>query len=591
MAFDGAFLKLMISELEPLVVGARVDKIFQPSKTVFVFSLRNKNFSGRLLLSANPSGARIQLTETPIENPSSPPMLCMLFRKKLVGAKVLGIRQEGLERVAFIDFEGSNELGDRVKLTLACEVMGRSSNIVLIDRNGKVTDAVRRTDASDTARILMPGVTYTMPPKADWLDLTAEPTDKIIETVLSSGERNLSSALLSVMQGLSPIVCRELEYRVSDKADTPLSEFGSILKDRLKRELEALKAALQSGDAHPVILTDKNQKPFDFSFLKISQYGSAADVKEFGSLSKALDEYYSEREQKARMHSASQDILRLLSNASSRISKKINIRKAELEKARNSDHKRKYGELIKANIHAIKPGDTSCTVTDYYSENLEQIKIPLNAALSPAQNAQKYFKEYRKACTASQLLEGFIQKGEQDLKYIESVFDELSRAKSTAELAEIRSELADSGYIKRSGQKKTKEKPLPFERFVSSDGFDILAGKNNKQNDRLTLKEADKSDIWFHVKDSAGSHVIVKSGGSTVPDSTLTEAAIIAATLSKVSESRGVAVDFCPVRRVKKPSGAPFGLVIYENYSTAFVTPDKDLVEKLKDNAKTEEKK
>lgn len=591
MAFDGAFLKLMISELEPLIVGARVDKIFQPSKTVFVFSLRNKNFSGRLLLSANPSGARIQLTETPIENPSSPPMLCMLFRKKLVGAKVLGIRQEGLERVAFIDFEGSNELGDRVKLTLACEVMGRSSNIVLIDRNGKVTDAVRRTDASDTARVLMPGVTYTMPPKADWLDLTAEPTDKIIETVLSSGERNLSSALLSVMQGLSPIVCRELEYRVSDKADTPLSEFGSILKDRLKRELEALKAALQSGDAHPVILTDKNQKPFDFSFLKISQYGSAADVKEFGSLSKALDEYYSEREQKARMHSASQDILRLLSNASSRISKKINIRKAELEKARNSDHKRKYGELIKANIHAIKPGDTSCTVTDYYSENLEQIKIPLNAALSPAQNAQKYFKEYRKACTASQLLEGFIQKGEQDLKYIESVFDELSRAKTTSELAEIRSELADSGYIKRSGQKKTKEKPLPFERFVSSDGFDILAGKNNKQNDRLTLKEADKSDIWFHVKDSAGSHVIVKSGGSTVPDSTLTEAAIIAATLSKASESRGVAVDFCPVRRVKKPSGAPFGLVIYENYSTAFVTPDKDLVEKLKDNAKTEEKK
>ncbi len=591
MAFDGAFLKLMISELEPLIVGARVDKIFQPSKTVFVFSLRNKNFSGRLLLSANPSGARIQLTETPIENPSSPPMLCMLFRNKLVGAKVLGIRQEGLERVAFIDFEGSNELGDRVKLTLACEVMGRSSNIVLIDRNGKVTDAVRRTDASDTARVLMPGVTYTMPPKADWLDLTAEPTDKIIETVLSSGERNLSSALLSVMQGLSPIVCRELEYRVSDKADTPLSEFGSILKDRLKRELEALKAALQSGDAHPVILTDKNQKPFDFSFLKISQYGSAADVKEFGSLSKALDEYYSEREQKARMHSASQDILRLLSNASSRISKKINIRKAELEKARNSDHKRKYGELIKANIHAIKPGDTSCTVTDYYSENLEQIKIPLNAALSPAQNAQKYFKEYRKACTASQLLEGFIQKGEQDLKYIESVFDELSRAKTTSELAEIRSELADSGYIKRSGQKKTKEKPLPFERFVSSDGFDILAGKNNKQNDRLTLKEADKSDIWFHVKDSAGSHVIVKSGGSTVPDSTLTEAAIIAATLSKASESRGVAVDFCPVRRVKKPSGAPFGLVIYENYSTAFVTPDKDLVEKLKDNAKTEEKK
>ena len=325
--------------------------------------------------------------------------------------------------------------------------------------------------------------------------------------------------------------------------------------------------------------------------MKISQYGSAADVKEFGSLSKALDEYYSEREQKARMHSASQDILRLLSNASSRISKKINIRKAELEKARNSDHKRKYGELIKANIHAIKPGDTSCTVTDYYSENLEQIKIPLHAALSPAQNAQKYFKEYRKACTASQLLEGFIQKGEQDLKYIESVFDELSRAKTTSELAEIRSELADSGYIKRSGQKKTKEKPLPFERFVSSDGFDILAGKNNKQNDRLTLKEADKSDIWFHVKDSAGSHVIVKSGGSTVPDSTLTEAAIIAATLSKASESRGVAVDFCPVRRVKKPSGAPFGLVIYENYSTAFVTPDKDLVEKLKDNAKTEEKK
>lgn len=593
MAFDGAYLKLMTDELSPLLAGARVDKIFQPSKTVFVFGMRNRSFSGRLLISANPSGARIQLTNTAIENPSSPPMLCMLFRKKLVGAKLLSIRREGLERIAFIDFEATNELSDKVKLTLACEVMGRCSNIILIDQNGKVIDAVRRTDASDTTRIVMPGVSYSLPSKADWLDITSTDTDKIVTALLSCGQKNLSSAMLSVMQGLSPVICREVEYRVTDGNDIPPAEYGSIYKDRLKKEINALRDIITEGKAVPTVITDKNGKPFDFSFAEITQYGTSASVGRYSSLSEALDSFYSEREQKERMHSASQDILKKLSSASSRIAKKINIRRAELEKAQNSEYKRKYGELIKANIHLIKTGDPFCTVTDYYSENLEQIKIPLNTALSPAQNAQRYFKEYRKACTACQLLEGFIQKGEQDLKYIDSVFDELSRAKSAAELSEIRSELVESGIIKKSGQKKEnqKQKLIPFNRFVSSDGFEILAGKNNRQNDRLTLKESEKTDIWFHIKDSAGSHVVVRTGQKDVPDTTLTQAAIIAATLSKSSDGQGVAVDYCPVRRVKKPSGAPFGLVIYENYNTAFVTPDKELLEKLRQNVKTEEKK
>lgn len=591
MAFDGVFLRCMTKELSPLLIGARVDKVFQPSKNVLLLSMRGRDFSGKLLISADPSGARIQLTNASMENPASPPMLCMLLRKRLVGAKLCSIVQPGLERVVFLEFDASNELGDRIKLTLACEVMGRRSNIILVDEKGKVVDAVRRTDASDTARILMPGALYALPPAGDWLDLTVCPVDDVINQLTGSSEKDLSSALLKKMQGLSPLICREIDHRVTDASEICPLDFGSIYKDRLKKELENLRSICESGNCRPTVLKDREGKPFDFSFMPIFQYGKSSKPEEFNSLSEALDAYYSEREQKAHIHALSQDILKQLSNASSRIAKKINIRKAELEKARNSEFKRKYGELIKANIHSIHPGDSFCTVTDYYSPELEQIKIPLNPALSPAQNAQKYFKEYRKACTASQLLEGFIEKGEQDLKYIDSVFDELSRAQNAAELSEIRSELAEAGFIKKKRDKKIREKPLPPLKFLSSDNFLILAGRNNRQNDRLTLKESEKNDIWFHVKDNAGSHVIIKQKGTDIPDRTMTEAAIIAATLSKVSESQGVAVDFCPVRRVKKPSGAPFGLVIYENYNTAFVTPDKNLVKKLEDNAKTEEKK
>lgn len=590
MAFDGVFLNCMIKELSPLLIGARVDKVFQPTKNVCVLNMRGRSFTGKLLISADPSGARIQLTDAAIENPASPPMLCMLLRKRLVGAKLCAVTQPGLERVVFLEFDASNELGDRIKLTLACEVMGRRSNIILLDENGKVIDAVRRTDASDTARILMPGASYSLPPAADRLDITKTDSDDICRKLINSDEQDLTSALIKNMQGFCPLVCREIEHDVTDGRPLPPSEFGSIQKDRLKKKLCGIGDICGSGKCSPVVLKDGGGKPFDFCYMPICQYEGKAEEIKFDTLSKALDFYYAEREQKARMHLLSQDLLKQLSNASSRIAKKINIRKAELEKARNSDFKRKYGELIKANIHTIRTGDVCCTVTDYYSPELEQITIPLNPALSPAQNAQKYFKEYRKACTASQLLEGFIEKGKEDLKYIDSVFDELSRAKSSAELSEIRSELAESGFIKAKSGKKVKEKPLPPIKLVSSDGFVILAGRNNRQNDRLTLKDSEKNDIWFHVKDNAGSHVIIKSGGAPVPDRTMTEAATVAATFSKASESQGVAVDFCPVRRVKKPSGAPFGLVIYENYNTAFVTPDKKLVNKLEDNAKTEEK-
>ena len=584
MAFDGAFLHCLLGELQD-AIGSRVDKIYMPTKSSLVFLLRSKGFGGKLLLSAESGTARMQLTRGSFENPAVPPMLCMLLRKKLVGAKLTALRQPALERIVYLDFDTKNELGDPVLLTLVVEMMGRNANIILLNEQGKIVDSIRRTDAADTTRIIMPGVTYLPPPKSGEYDLLTENPVLAIHQLQGVERRNLATQLLHAVPGISPIVCRELSYKTlnGSQEDQPLSpqEEQSLLA-----ELTALQKRLTEGDVTPVTVTDSTGKPLDFTFFPVTQYKEGATVTPFPTFCELLDGFYEKRDQKARLQAKSQTLTKFLNTTLARLTRTVNVRTAELTKAQNCEQLREYGELLKANLHLVKPGATGCRVVNYYDPQCREITIPLSPAFSPAANAQKYFKEYRKKCTAAGMLNGLIQKAKDDITYLESVQEALSRVETTGEIAALEQELIDSGWLKSKGGKRGKvqnAKELPPYEFTSPNGFTVLAGRNNKQNDKLTLKLAEKTDIWFHTKNIPGSHVIVKTGGNQVPNETLTFAATVAATLSSGANSLGVAVDYCPVKRVKKPNGAAPGMVIYENYNTAFVNPDKALLEQHKE--------
>lgn len=578
MAFDGVFLSLIKKEIEAAALLSRVDKVYQPSKEEIVLCLRGFSSEKRLLISARPSAARLQFTSLSIENPPSPPMFCMLMRKHLVGARLSGLRQPGSERLLILDFDTRNELGDEVTVSIACEIMGRNANIVLIGHDGRVIDAVRRTDASNTVRVMMPGIPYTPPPAQDKLDFFHASPEDISERVSCSALRELDRAIGETVSGLSPSVCRSLAagiesdpYNMKDGDKTALSE-----------RLYCLKQAVSDGGT-PTLLVGESG-PVDFSFTALfTPHGF--EIVRHDSYSELLDSYYGEKEKRERMRSKSSELSKLISNLLSRTRRRVAGQEKELEATADRERYRISGELIKANIHSIQPGDTVCRAINYYSEDFSTVDIRLDPALSPAQNAQRYFKDYRKANTARQMLGGLIEKGRTEARYLESVLHEIEKAECDADLAEIREELISAGYVKRqrSGGKQPKRNTAgaPAE-YISSDGFRIAAGRNNRQNDELTLKTASGRDMWFHVKNIPGSHVIVFAEGEELPDSTLEEAAIIAAANSKAADGVTVAVDYLPAKRVKKPNGAPPGMVIYENYSTAFVTADRTAAQRLR---------
>lgn len=585
MAFDGGFLSAVRCEMQPRLLGCRVDKIYQPTREELVLLLRSKDFQGRLLLSAGSKGARAQLTGDSPENPAVPPMFCMLMRKRLVGARLTGMEQPGLERILKLNFEGRNELGDVVSLSLVVEMMGRRSNIILCDEDMRVIDAVRRTDAADAVRVLMPGVRYRFPPSQDKVDPILGSMEPLWERLQRNPQLELSKAMLEHLQGASPLVCRELAYAACRGKALRVEELEEADWQRLRVQLTRWVEALQGRGTSPTMVLDPAGRPMDFCFIPIHQYGMAAMTREYPDCCSLLDAFFSERERADRIRSRSQNLLKHITTLSGRIARRVSAQQAEWKASQNREHLREYGELIKANLHQIERGADFCEVVNYYSPECETVRIPLDTALSPSQNAQKYFKEYRKAHTAQQRLAELVKKGTEELSYIDSVFDALSRAESDRELAEIREELEQGGYLKAQNGKKTRPAAkLPPYRFVSDDGFAILVGRNNRQNEQLSLRTAQSSDVWLHVKDGPGAHVIVCCEGKQPPDTTLEQAAVLAATYSKSAQSPQVAVDYCLARKVKKPQGTPPGMVIYDGYKTAFVRPDPELAKRLRDD-------
>ncbi len=581
MALDGIFLHFLKQEIEREALGARVEKVSQPSKEELVLSLRNRTGAYKLLLSVRSNSPRVHFTKYAPDNPQTPPMLCMLLRKTLVGAVLTGLRQAGLDRVLFLDFDASNEIGDRVHPSLCIEIMARHSNIILLDENGTVIDAVKRIDAAKSSvREILPGVPYELPPAQDKVNLLQKDARAAYERVLAQGEARLSAALLHSLQGVSPIVCRELANRAAGE-DLLVSSLSLAQKSILLQELEALLKRVRGGSPEPEMVLDQEGKPVDFAFLPVGQYGSLMHVRAYPELSALLDDFYTERDRAERTKQRAQDLFRLLTSTMERITRRLNAQRAELAASEDREELRIRAELINAYQYTLEKGAPFYDVENYYDEN-RILRIPADPALTPARNAQKYYKEYRKAQTAQRVLTEQIAAGEQELQYIESVFDALSRSQSERELAEIREELAAGGYLKRRRSAKQKApKALPPMEFCTDDGFSILVGRNNVQNDKLSLKMAAKNDLWLHTKNIPGSHVILVTGGREPSGEALVQAAQLAAWFSRARESSSVPVDYTPVRMLRKPQGARPGKVIYDTYRTLSVRPSGELAQRL----------
>lgn len=557
MALDGIFLYHLKNEISDFAVDSRVDKIHQPSRDELVITLRSREGSRRLLISCNADSARIHFTDFPPENPPKPPMFCLLLRKRLTGAWVTSIVQEDLERILRINFSGTDELGDKVSYSLIVEIMGRYSNIIFVDKDNKIIDSVKRIDENKSqVREILPGLTYTAPPKQDKLNVFTCDTDVIREKIRGSN-KGLYKAYMDTLKGVSPIVCRELENGLS------VDEFKHQAKNPVPT----------------VVIADT---PKDFSFIDIKQYDHLAVIRHYDTFSQLLDFFYYERVRLMRIKARSADLFKKVTTLQERAVRKALNRAQELEDCKDKETYRLFGDLINANQYRLEKGAPFYDLENYYDDN-KMIRIPADVTLTPAQNAQKYYKEYRKKQVAETKLSQFIDDANAEAQYFETVLDALSRAETDSEITEIKSELSQQGYIKKSADKRKNQKALKPMMFKTRDGFSVLVGRNNIMNDRLTLKTARNYDTWFHVQDSAGSHVICETSGREITDEAIHDCAVIAAYFSKARESSNVAVDYTLVKNIKKPNGAKPGYVIYDPYKTEFATPTFEETESLRD--------
>lgn len=565
MAFDGGFLYKVLEELKD-AKDSHIDKIYQPSRDELVLTLRKKGFVKKLLITAKSGSARLHFTENRYENPQTPPLFCMVLRKHLLSARLVDIQQPCLERIAELVFSATNEMGDIVEIKLICELISSSANVILV-KDGKILDALKRSGVEDAKRYILPGANYEYPEKQQKLN----PLSCDIATLsqkIALGSRGISVEALNLLDGFSPLLCREIEH-IANKQALSGTDLALATEHALNQTITALKT-----EGQPTIIY-KDGTPFEFSYMPILQYGNGYESKFFESYSALLSEFYTAKDNAAHIKAAAHSILKLVTNLKSRTEKKLALRFRELESSKNRENLRIYGELIKANLYAIKNGSSFAMVQNYYDENLSEVKIPLNPALSPSKNADKYFKDYKKSYTAEQTLKALTEADREEIVYFDSVLDSIERCSTLSDLDEIRQELIAGGFIKTLPQKQKNKAAPKFSEFISQEGYKIIVGKNNLQNDYLTLKLAAKNDLWFHTKNIAGSHVIVFCGGKEVSDETILFAAKLAARNSKASTSSQVPVDYTPVKFVKKPNGAKPGMVIYTTNKTVFVNPQE----------------
>ena len=579
MALDAATLALCARELKTALTDSRIDKIFEPTRDEVLLLLRTRTDTFRLLLSARSGSARVCLTGESFENPATPPGFCMLLRKHLAGGRLLDIRMEPGERIVFFDFQCVNEMGDLVKNTLAAELMGRYSNLVLV-QNGRILDALKRVDFEDSAiRQLLPGLPYTMPPRPARPDFFAVSSASLVALAMQR-DLPVADALMKSCGGVGPVVCREAAFRALGDSHRPANELTTAEQTSLAAALDAIREDHAAGGT-PTAAHAPDGRPVEFSFTALTQYGSGA-LKTYPSFSALLEDYYAVKDRAERLRQKSRDLLKTVRNLHERAMRKQTARTEELAQSEASDELRVRGELVQANLWRIERGMARVTVDNYYTGKPET--IPLDVRLSPSGNAQKYFKEYKKKQTAARMLARLLEEGKREIEYLETVVYEVETATGEQALGEIRAELKSQGYLKYYKVRDKKQKPADFYRYRSTDGLLILVGRNNAQNDKLTLHTARGRDLWFHVKNAPGSHAVVISEGQPIPDATREQAAQLAVLHSSQAGGAKVPVDYTFVRNIRKTGDLKPGMVLYDTYETAYITPDPALREKLRED-------
>ena len=589
MPLDAICLGAVTEELNHVLAGCRVEKVYQPDRDEIVLQTRGQGGARRLLVSTAAGAPRVHFIDVARENPAAPPMFCMLLRKHVQGAKIAAVVQPAVERMLTIELDTTDEMGVACKKHLICELMGKHSNVILCGEDNRIIDAMRRVDRDLSGkRQVLPGLFYRLPPAQEKHDPFALSGVGLSASLQSAdGEMGLDRYLLSQLLGFSPLLCRELSYRATGDAAKPVGKLTAEEQLRLAQVFEDLKSYLTEKRWKPFLLTKtEDHAVFDFSFLPITQCEGLMTVSQEQSFSDLLAAFFEKKGKAERMARRSADLHKAVVNARDRLARKLAAQQKELDATQNREQYKRLGDLITANLYQLEKGMNKAVVVDYYDEACPEVEVALDVRLTPQQNAQKYFKLYNKAKTAEEVLTQQLAQGRADLDYLESVLVALGEAESERDLAQLREELTQAGVLssKQARNKKQRVKPVaakPFH-YRSSDGFDIFAGKNNLQNDLLTLKTAFKSDIWFHTQKIHGSHVILVADGREPTDRAMTEAAMIAAYHSKARQSSLVPVDYTPVRQVKKPAGAKPGMVIYHVYQTAYVTPDEAAVERLR---------
>jgi len=568
MSFDGLFTRAMVKELTDLLKGGRINKVHQPYKNEIILVVRANGKNQKVLLSAHPSHARVQISQEEYENPSIPPMFCMLLRKHIEGYILEDIRQVGLDRIIIFDIKGRNEIGDTSYKQLIVEIMGRHSNIILVDRTkNMILDSIKHvTSAVNTYRTVLPGHDYILPPEQNKANpFEADEEDVLRHLDFNSGR--LDKQLVNQFAGLSPLIAKEITFQAGLVNRTTLPKAFLAIIERVKRH-----------DYSPSIMESSEKENFYLFPLDSSQ---SNQVKSFATLGEALDRYYFGKAERDRVKQQANDIERLVVNEKEKNEKKIAKLEVTLQEANKAQQFQLFGELLTANLYAVQKGLKEIDVVNYYDETGATVTIPLDPLKSPSENAQKYFTKYQKAKNALEIVKEQIEKAMAEVHYFEALIQQLETA-SPKDVAEIRDELIEEGYIRnrqKKHQKKQNQKPV-LDHYYASDGTEIIIGKNNKQNDYLTNRLAARDEIWLHTKDIPGSHVVIRSKEPI--EKTIHEAAILAAFFSKARSSSSVPVDFTRVRHLKKPSGAKPGFVIYDNQQTIYVTPDEETVLKLK---------
>ncbi|HWJ78210.1 MAG TPA: NFACT RNA binding domain-containing protein [Niallia sp.] len=568
MSFDGLFTRAMSIELKEQLLGGRINKVQQPFTNEIILSVRANGKNHKLLLSAHPSYARIQLTEESYENPKEPPMFCMLLRKHLEGYFIEDIYQMDNERIIVLEIRGRNEIGDTSYKKLMIEIMGRHSNIILVDRDkNTILDSIKHISyAVNSHRAILPGYEYIAPPAQEKQDPYGALEEDILRVIdFNSGK--LDKQLVQQFAGFSPLIAKEIFYHA-----------GLANRETLPKAFLSVMDPIKKGNYSPSIMVTSEKEYFYIIPLDHVK----GEVKSFATLSKMLDRYYFGKAERDRVKQQSNDLERFIINERDKNSKKIKKLERSLLEAENADEYQLLGELLTANLYAVKKGLKEIEVINYYDEDSKLRKISLNPRLSPSENAQKYFTKYQKAKNSIHFIKEQIRLAQQEYEYFETLYQQILSA-SPKDIQEIREELVEEGYLRERQKKQNKKaqntKPV-LDYYVSDDQTEIIVGKNNKQNDYLTNRVAARDEIWLHTKDIPGSHVVIRS--KTPSEETILQAAKLAAYFSKARQSSSVPVDYTLVRHVKKPSGAKPGFVIYDNQQTVYVTPDEETVIRLK---------